>query len=319
MPKDVAPPESRANRLAAMNIAVATAVMGIKYVAYLMTGSVALYSDALESIVNVITAAVALTALHIGSRPPDKNHPFGHHKAEFFAAIFEGAMIIVAALAILTKAYTAFNEGTTLIAPGGGLAVNALAALINAGWATMLITRGRSWRSPALEADGWHLVTDVVTSAGVLIGLLLAIATGWYVLDPLLAGLVALNILWSGYRIALTSMSTLMDQAASPDIETRIKKVIAENGEGALQAHDIRTRQAGRALFIEFHLVVPSHMTVEEAHSDLRPARGRDQDGDRRCGSPSSTSSQITRRNARHAAPFPSSANRQRERAATGG
>lgn len=266
MPRDVASPERRANMLAAMNIAVAAAVMGIKYVAYLMTGSVALYSDALESIVNVITAAVALTALHIGSRPPDKNHPFGHHKAEFFAAIFEGAMIIVAALAILSKAYTAFNEGTTLIAPGGGLAVNAFAALVNAGWATVLITRGRSWRSPALEADGWHLVTDVVTSAGVLIGLLLAIATGWYVLDPLLAGLVALNILWSGYRIALASMSTLMDQAASPEIETRIKNVIAENGEGALQAHDIRTRQAGRALFLEFHLVVPSHMTVEEAH-----------------------------------------------------
>ncbi len=261
------PPANRANVLATVNIAVAAAVMGIKYVAYLMTGSVALYSDALESIVNIVTAAVALVALYVGSRPADKNHPFGHHKAEFFAAIFEGAMIIVAALAILSKAHAAFSEGSTLVAPGSGLAVSTLASLINAGWATVLITRGRSWRSPALEADGWHLVTDVVTSAGVLVGLLLAIATGWYILDPLLAGIVALNILWSGYRIAVTSMSTLMDQAASPDIEARIKKVIAENGEGALQAHDIRTRQAGRALFIEFHLVVPGRMTVEDAHA----------------------------------------------------
>ena len=255
-----------ASRIAAGSIAVALVVMAVKYVAYLMTGSVALYSDALESIVNVMTAVVALMAMRIGMRPPDRNHQFGHHKAEFFAAIFEGAMIIVAAILILMKAAAAIRTGTTLENPGAGLAVNALASAVNAAWAWILIIRGRKWRSPALEADGWHLTSDVITSAGVLLGLLLAMATGWYFLDPLLAAIVALNILWIGYRIASQSMSTLMDQAASPRIEAQIRNAIAANGGGALQAHDIRTRQAGRALFIEFHLVVPGNMTVAEAH-----------------------------------------------------
>ena len=251
---------------AAVNIAVAAAVMAIKYLAYLASGSVALYSDALESIVNVMTAIAALIAIRIGSKPADADHPFGHHKAEFFAAIFEGAMIIVAAILIITKAYAAIRLGNTLDSPGLGIAINASAAMINAGWAWLLIERGKAWRSPALAADGWHLVTDVVTSAGVLIGLGLVILTGWHVLDSLLAMAVALNILWTGYGIALASMSSLLDQAASPEIEQRIRRVIEANGHGALQAHDIRTRQAGRALFIEFHLVVPGTMTVEAAH-----------------------------------------------------
>lgn len=257
----------RISRLAAINIAVAASVMGIKYLAYAVSGSVAIYSDALESIVNVVTAIAALVAVHISSKPADKDHPFGHHKAEFFAAIFEGAMIIVAALAILTKAYSALREGVTLSDPGMGIAINAVAALMNAGWAYVLINRGKLWRSAALVADGRHLTTDVVTSIGVLLGLGLALLTGWHVLDPLLAAIVALNILWTGHKITLQSMSSLMDQAASPGIETRIRKIIEANGEGAAQAHDIRTRQAGRALFIEFHLVVHGKMTVESAHA----------------------------------------------------
>lgn len=256
----------QATTMAAATIAVALGVMAIKYYAYLLTGSVALYSDALESIVNVMTAIAALVALRIGARPPDANHPFGHHKAEFFAAIFEGAMIILAAIMILLKAAPALSHGFTLESPGPGLAVNAAAGVLNGAWAWLLIRRGKSMRSPALEADGWHLMTDVITSAGVIAGLLLAIATGWYVLDPLLACIVAVNILWTGYRIALQSMSSLMDQAASPDIEERIRNVIAAHGHGALQAHDIRTRAAGRALFIEFHLVVPGSMQVADAH-----------------------------------------------------
>ena len=251
---------------ATANIAVAAAVMAIKYFAYFVSGSVALYSDALESIVNVVTAMAALLAVRISAKPADADHPFGHHKAEFFAAIFEGAMIIVAALLILAKAYTAVRQGSTLQSPGLGMAINSAAAAINGGWAWMLIQRGKAWRSPALIADGWHLVTDVITSAGVILGLGLALATGWHVLDPLLAAVVALNILWTGHKIALTSMSSLLDQAASPDIEQQIRSVIEANGHGALEAHDIRTRQAGRALFIEFHLVVPGHMTVDDAH-----------------------------------------------------
>ena len=251
---------------ASINIAVAAAVMAIKYIAYLLSGSVALYSDALESIVNVFTAIAALVAITISAKPADSDHPFGHHKAEFFAAIFEGAMIIVAAMMILSKTYAALNESTPLQAPGMGLAINAFAGVINAAWAMALINRGRIWRSPALTADGWHLVTDVVTSVGVLIGLGLAIITGWHILDPLLAAAMALNILWTGYKISLESMSRLLDQAASPEIENKIRSVIEANGGGALQAHDIRTRQAGRALFIEFHLVVPGTMTVHDAH-----------------------------------------------------
>lgn len=251
---------------AAINIGFAIAVMALKFVAYWVSGSVALYSDALESGVNVATAAAALFAVGYSAKPADADHPFGHHKAEFFAAIFEGAMIVVAAMLILYKAYEALSGGVTLRSPGLGMAINAVAAALNAAWAYLLIKLGRQWRSPALTADGQHLYSDVITSVGVLLGLGLAIVTGWHVLDPLLAAIVALHILWIGHRITLQSMSSLLDQAASPDIEQRIRRVIEANGDGAMQAHDIRTRQAGRALFIEFHLVVPGVMTVEAAH-----------------------------------------------------
>jgi cation diffusion facilitator family transporter len=252
--------------IAAASIGIALAVMGIKYIAFLMTGSVALFSDALESIVNVLTAVAALIAIRISSLPPDRGHPFGHHKAEYFSAILEGALIIVAALLIFREAYLALLQPRMLTDTGAGLAVNALATAINAAWAWVLISRGRAWSSPALEGDGHHLVSDVITSVGVLVGLMLATATGWAILDPLIAGAVALNILRIGYRLAVESMSALMDQAASPQIEARIKEAIRANAEGALQAHDIRTRTAGPQTFIEFHLVVPGEMTVEAAH-----------------------------------------------------
>lgn len=252
--------------VALASIAVALAVMGIKYVAYLVTGSVALYSDALESIVNVLTAVAAFVAIRVGEKPADANHPFGHHKAEYLSAVLEGALIIVAALMIIRETVDAILVPRSITEPALGLAINGAASAINAGWAWLLISRGRDWRSPALEADGHHILTDVKTSAGVLIGLLLAAVTGWHLLDPLIAGLVALNILWTGYGLARGSMSGLLDEAASPEIEARIKAAIAANGEGALEAHDVRTRRAGRMTFIEFHLVVPGAMTVEKAH-----------------------------------------------------
>ena len=262
----VHPPGSKHLVIATASIGIALAVMGIKYIAFLMTGSVALFSDALESIVNVLTAVAALIAIRIGSQPPDRGHPFGHHKAEYFSAVLEGALIIVAALLIFREAYLAFLEPRTLTDPAAGLLVNGLATAINAAWAFVLISRGRAWSSPALEGDGHHLVSDVITSVGVLAGLVLATITGWAILDPLIAGAVAVNILRIGYKLAVESMSALMDQAASPQIEARIKEVIRANGEGALQAHDIRTRTAGPQTFIEFHLVVPGEMTVEAAH-----------------------------------------------------
>ena len=166
-----------------------------------MTGSVALYSDALESIVNLITALVALYAIHVSAQPADRRHQFGHHKAEYFSAVIEGVLIVVAALLIFHEAYDAFLRPRTLSEPLRGLAVNGIATAINAGWSYFLLTWGRRQRSPALVGDGWHLMTDVATSVGVIVGLLLAMLTGWQVLDPALAALVGANILWAGWRL----------------------------------------------------------------------------------------------------------------------
>jgi cation diffusion facilitator family transporter len=266
MPTDTHDTKTRIDRIAAANIAVAFAVITFKYIAYLISGSVALFSDALESIVNVMTALAAFGAIRLSAKPADIDHPFGHHKAEFLAAMFEGAMIAIAALLILIKAYKGLVEGVVLERLGLGILFSAGATLANAAWAWLLIHRGTLWRSPALVADGQHLLTDVITSVGVIAALALVALTGWNILDPLIAASVALNILWMGYKIATESMSRLLDQAASPEIERRIRAIIESNGGGALEAHDIRTRQAGRALFIEFHLVVPGAMTVDEAH-----------------------------------------------------
>jgi cation diffusion facilitator family transporter len=253
-------------QVAVANIAVALIVVAVKYVAYVTSGSVALFSDALESVVNVMTAVAAFAAILVSAKPADSDHPFGHHKAEFLAAMFEGAMIAVAAVLILLKARAALHQGVKLEHSVLGIVLNIIASIVNAVWAWLLINRGKLWRSPALVADGQHLVTDVITSVAVVAGLVLALLSGWHILDPLIAAIVALNILWMGYKIAVDSMSRLLDRAASPDIEDRIRGIIEANGGGALQAHDIRTRQAGRALFIEFHLVVPGSMRVDEAH-----------------------------------------------------
>jgi cation diffusion facilitator family transporter len=252
--------------LAMASIAVALVVMAVKYLAYVVTGSVALYSDALESVVNVITAIAALVAVRIAQRPADRRHPFGHHKAEYVAVALEGALIVIAALMILQQAYLAWRMPRALEAPVLGLMINAVATAMNAGWAYVLIARGRHLRSPALTADGWHLVTDVVTSLGVLAGLILATLTGWAILDPLLGAMVAINILWAGWRITSSSVSGLMDESATAEIMADIRLAIAGNADGALQVHDLRTRTAGPATFVEFHLVVPGAMTVARAH-----------------------------------------------------
>ena len=256
---------SQSNRL--MRIAVALLVMGIKYVAYLRTGSVALYSDALESIVNVITAFAALLAIRISARPADRHHQFGHHKAEYFAAVIEGALIVLAAILILREATQAILMPREISRPVEGILINGLATGINAVWSWLLINRGQAWRSPALVADGWHLVSDVTTSMGVLAGLALAALTGFTILDPLLACIVAVHILWIGWRLMRGSASSLMDEAVSPAVASEITRVIADNAVGALQVHDVRTRVAGPATFIEFHLVVPGEMTVDASHT----------------------------------------------------
>jgi cation diffusion facilitator family transporter len=254
-------------KLAAIaSIVVAGAVLALKYLAYWVTGSVALYSDALESIVNLITALVALYAIHVSAQPADRDHQFGHHKAEYFSAVLEGVLIVVAALLIFHEAYGAFLHPRALNDPLLGIAINGLATAFNGGWSYFLLTWGRRQRSPALVGDGWHLLTDVATSLGVIVGLLLATLTGWQLLDPALAALVAANILWAGWRLVRDSMSGLMDEAVAGEAARHIREVISANAEGAIEAHDVKTRAAGRVTFIEFHLVVPGSMTVAASH-----------------------------------------------------
>ncbi|MBU3258950.1 cation diffusion facilitator family transporter [Roseovarius sp. PS-C2] len=253
-------------KLAVGSLIVGALVLALKALAWWLTGSVALLSDALESTVNVATAIAALVAIQVAAKPADATHPFGHHKAEFFSAVLEGVMIVIAALLILKEAYHGFTAPRSITAPVEGLLLNGGATAINGIWAWILIRRGGRLRSPALVADGWHLFTDVVTSGGVAVGIVLALITGWWVLDPLMATLVAVNILWSGWKVIAQSLSGLMDEAVPDEDLSRIREVISEHGGGAVEAHDLRTRHAGRATFIEFHLVVPGEMSVFDAH-----------------------------------------------------
>jgi cation diffusion facilitator family transporter len=259
-------PRSGVLRLAAWSIPVGGLVTALKFAAWWITGSVALYSDALESIVNVVTAVIAFWAIRVSHLPADENHPFGHHKAEYLSAVVEGALIIVAALLICREAFLAIEMPKPLDRPWPGLAVNAAAALVNAAWGFLLIRAGRRERSPALEADGRHIMADVLTSAGVIAGLLAAVATGLKMLDPLLAIMVAANILWQGWRVLGSSVQGLMDVGVDPDRTMRIRDIISAHAGGAIEVHDLKTRIAGRATFIEFHLVVDAAMSVGESH-----------------------------------------------------
>ena len=258
--------KEKIRRIAAWSIVVAFGVMGLKFVAWWLTGSVALYSDALESIVNVIASAAAFWAISVSHKPADLDHQYGHHKAEYFSAVLEGVLIVVAALLILAEVWRVWQQPHQLDAPWQGLGVNALAATINGLWAWLLIGRGRANKSPALVADGRHIMTDVVTSVGVLAGLVAAVVTGISFLDPLLAVLVALNILWQGWKVIGSSLDGLMDRAVDLEEHMRIRDVISVNSKGAIEVHDLKTRIAGRATFIEFHLVVDSGMSVADSH-----------------------------------------------------
>ncbi|AXS39836.1 cation diffusion facilitator family transporter [Breoghania sp. L-A4] len=255
------------SKLALGSIGIGVLVLALKYAAFALTGSIALYSDALESIVNVAAACAAFIAVRYSAKPADRNHPYGHHKAEYLAAVVEGVLIVLAAVSVFYEAWQAFEVPRAIDAPWQGLGLNAVASVLNGIWAVVLIRAGRARRSPALRADGRHLMTDVFSSIGVAAGIILAIYTGWLILDPLLAGFVALNILWSGWVLVKESVSGLMDEAPAAEILDRIRAQISEAGEGALEAHDLRTRQAGRITFIDFHLVVPGDLTVSAAHA----------------------------------------------------
>ena len=248
------------------SVAVSVIVLLLKYVAYAITGSVALYSDAIECIINVVAAFGGVLALSVSARPADANHPYGHYKAEYLSAVVEGALVLLTAFAIASQAWWGWQHPHVPAAPMRGIAINAAGGVLNGIWAAVLIRAGRRRRSPALTAGGRHLVSDVWTSGVLLAGFALVPLTGWLRLDSGLAALVALNILRAGFQMTRNSIGGLMDEVTNLDAVQEIRRVISENADGAIEAHDVRTRCVGAMTFIEFHLVVPGHMAVQTAH-----------------------------------------------------
>ncbi len=257
----------KAQDFAAGSVVVGLVVLALKTGAWLLTGSAALFSDAAETVVNVAAALVATLALRLAARPADANHPYGHDKAEFFSAVIEGTMIVVAAITILQHAWGAYLAPRPIEAPIPGLALNGVATAINLVWALRLGRSARLLRSPALEADARHVMSDVVTSVGVFAGVVLVVATGIQWLDPAIAAATAAYILYSGYDVVRDSVGGLMDAAPAEAIVERIRTMVGEHAAGAIEAHDLRMRHAGRLTFLEFHLVVPGAMSVADAHA----------------------------------------------------
>ena len=255
----------KTERIAAGSIVVGAAVLGLKLAAWQLTGSAALFSDAAETVVNVAAALLAFFALRLSAKPADANHPYGHHKVEFLSAVTEGVLIVLAALEIMREAWQAYTHPAPIETPLLGMALNGVATLLNLGWALVLIRNGKRLRSPALQGDGRHLMANVVTSSGILLGVGMVVLTGIGWLDPLLAALTALYILGSGTFLIRESVGGLMDAAPATDVVERIRLLVAEHAAGAIEAHDLRTRHAGPTTFLEFHLVVPGTMTVADA------------------------------------------------------
>ncbi|MBB3173107.1 cation diffusion facilitator family transporter [Endobacter medicaginis] len=249
------------------SLGVACVVLALKTAAWRATGSVALYSDALECIINVAAAALALFALWFAGQPADDNHPYGHHKAEYLSAVVEGTLVFATAAAIAWEAWAGWQHPHPPSRAGLGMAVNAAASAINLVWGLRLLRIGARARSPALAASGRHVLTDVWTSAGVLAGFALVVATGIFRLDAVIAALVAINILYAGYRIVRDSVGGLMDEIVDPALRDRVECAIATHLDGAIEAHDLRCRRAGAMTFVEFHLVVDGGMPVSTAHA----------------------------------------------------
>jgi len=254
-------------RYAWLSIAAALATITLKTLAWWLTGSVGLLSDALESFVNLAAALLALSMLRLAAAPPDAQHPHGFSKAEYFAAGIEGALIVVAAVAIIAAAIPRLLAPRALEAPLLGLALTAAATAINLACALLLIRVGRTEHSIALEADGRHLLTDVWTSVGVIVGVGLVAATGWLILDPLVALAVAVQIIWTGIGLVRRSAAGLLDAAIEPGEQQEIGKLFTEySARYGVSFHALRTRQAGARRFITFHLLVPDAWTVARAH-----------------------------------------------------
>lgn len=252
--------------LALCSLAISLVALGLKYAAWAASGSVALYSDAVETIINVVSALGGLWALSIAERPADHNHTYGHYKAEYLSAVAEGTLVLLTAGVIAHEAWQGWLHPHPAVAPYKGIALNGAATLVNLAWGLTLVRVGRDRRSPALLAGGQHVLSDVWTGAGLVVGMVLIPLIGWARLDSVLAGLIALNVLRVGWEVMRDSIAGLMDQAPDPTTLDEIRVVIADNGRGAIEAHDIRTRITGAITFLDFHLVVPGSMTVHEAH-----------------------------------------------------
>jgi cation diffusion facilitator family transporter len=253
-------------RYAWLSIAAALVTMALKLAAWRMTGSVGLLSDALESLVNLGGAVMALLMLRIAMQPPDSDHAYGHSKAEYFSSGFEGMLIFVAGGAIIWSAVPHLLNPQPLEQAWLGLAVSALATVVNLVVARILLAAAKPNRSITLEADGHHLMTDVWTSVGVLIGVGLVAITGWKILDPLIAIAVAVNILWTGVRLLRESADGLMDGVWAADDLRALHAVLDEFRNDHVQFHGIRTRRAAARRFVSFHLLVPGAWPVQQAH-----------------------------------------------------
>ena len=268
-------------RFAWLSIAAAVSTIALKTGAYLLTGSVGLLSDALESLVNLAGAIMALGMLAIAARPADKSHVYGHSKAEYFASVTEGVLILGAALGIMFTAIERLLAPRALEQLGLGLGVSLTASAINLIVARILLRVGRERQSITLEADAHHLMSDVWTSAGVIGGVAIAGVTGWHFLDPLVAIVVALNIIWTGTRLVGRSVSGLMDAALPEPEQKLIQDVMDKYREKGVSFHALRTRQAAARRFISVHILVPGDWTVHDAHhiaedfeADIRAALG---------------------------------------------
>jgi cation diffusion facilitator family transporter len=260
-----APP--KLTRFAWLSIAAAFLTIGLKSWAYLLTGSVGLLSDAAESLVNLVAAVIALIALHVAARPADENHNFGHGKAEYFSAGVEGLMIFVAAGFILVSSVQRFIHPSALDSVGLGLAISSVATAANWAVGLLLLRVGRTYRSATLTADGKHLLTDVWTSFGVIIGVLLVGLTGWERLDPIVAATVGLNILVTGFRLVYQSMVSLLDAALPPEDLALVTAVLDRMRTPDLDFTDVRTRESGRHRFVSLTVLVPADWTVERGHA----------------------------------------------------
>jgi cation diffusion facilitator family transporter len=258
---------TRPEHYAWLSVVAALATIALKLLAWWLTGSVGLLSDALESFVNLAAALLAVSMLRLAAAPPDEGHQYGHSKAEYFSAGIEGALIVLAAAGIFATALPRLIQPQPLETPLLGLGLSAAATLINLGAAVALIRAGRQHHSITLEADGRHLMTDVWTSIGVIIGVALVFVTGWLRLDPLIALGVALHIIWTGVSLMRRSVSGLLDAAISRDEQNEITKLFTEySRRHGISFHALRTRQAGARRFVSFHVLVPDAWTVAQAH-----------------------------------------------------